>query len=100
MGYDAMRTTYGFSGYIYDTTAHVPWRALNGSSWIQWENAQSITDKINYVQANGLGGWIIWVLGWDYNSSASPQMPLLDAIGKAFARGLQPPTGLQVISVN
>jgi chitinase len=98
MGYNDIVNTYGTSGATYDSTAHVPWKALSGTSWLQWDDPQSITDKINYVQANNLGGWVIWVLGWDYLPGNSPQDPLLDAIGKAFSRP-QPPTNLQIISV-
>jgi hypothetical protein len=58
-----------------------------------------MTDKVNYVQTNNLGGWVIWVLGWDYLPGNSPQDPLLDAIGKASASRPQPPIGLQIISV-
>jgi chitinase len=90
--------TYGYGGSTYDSYAHVPWKAI-GSSWLQWENAQSVTDKINYAYANGLGGWGLWTLGQDYTSGASPTMPLLAAVGAAFAPKLQPPTGLK-ISVN
>ena len=101
MWYDQIRTTYGFTGYTFDTTAHSAWRALNGTSWIQWDNAQSITDKVNYAKANGLGGWTIWLLGEDYNAGQSPTMPLLDAVSKAFHSSSRPlpPTNL-IISVN
>jgi hypothetical protein len=97
IGYASGLATYGATGYTYDTTAHESWKAISGSSWYQTENVQSVTDKVNYVQANGLGGWLIWVLGWDYTPGASPQMPLLDAIGKASASRPQPPTNIQVI---
>jgi chitinase len=96
MGYNSFAASYGISSYTQDSTGHVPWKA-SGGRYLSWEDAASITDKINYVRTNGLGGWVIWVLGWDYTSGASPQMPLLDAIGKASASRPQPPTGLQVV---
>jgi chitinase len=99
MYYYNIVATYGVTSYTFDTTAHEPWRALTGTSWIQWDNEQAITDKINYVQANNLGGWVIWTLDYGYISGATPQDPLLDAIGKASASRPQPPTGLQIISV-
>jgi len=98
VGYNALVARYNTSGVTYDSTAHVPWMTVSSSSYLSWENPQSITDKVNYVQTNGLGGWIIWVLGWDYLPGNSPQDPLLDAIGKAFARP-QAPTAVH-ISVN
>jgi chitinase len=102
LSYSQMLATYGFSGATFDTTAHEPWRALSSTSWIQWDDAQAVTDKVNYVQSNGLGGWLIWWLGGDYTSGASPDQPLLDAVGKAFhsSSRLLPPTNLQIISVN
>lgn len=73
--------TYGATGFTYDTTAHEPWKAVSGSSWINPENAQSVTDKVNYAYSNSLGGWGMWTLGEDYSSSFSPTMPLLTAVG-------------------
>ena len=93
LGYSTIVTSYNVSGANYDSTAHVPWITVSGSSYLSWENPQSITDKVNYVETNGLGGWIIWVLGWDYLPGNSPQYPLLDAIGKASGRPA-PPTGI------
>jgi hypothetical protein len=71
------------SGSTYDSTAHDPWKA-GGGGYLTWENAQSITDKINYVYANSLGGWMLWVMGEDYSSGS---MPLLSAVGAAFTGG-------------
>jgi spore germination protein YaaH len=108
-GYAPGLAMFGYSGSTFDSYAELPWRActsgnpcgsITSDAWLQWENPQSVTDKINYVYANNLGGWAMWVIGWDYTSSASPQMPLLDAVGKAFTSQVQPPTSLQVISVN
>jgi chitinase len=95
--YSSIVANYGTSGSTYDTTAHEPWKALSGANWLQWDDPQSITDKVNYVQTNGLGGWVIWILGWDYLPGSTPQDPLLDAIGKASASRPQPPTNIQVI---
>jgi chitinase len=92
-GYGAFVGAHNVSGATYDTTAHVPWIALSGSSYASWDNAQSVTDKENYVTANGLGGWMIWVLGWDY-TGGSPAYPLLNAIGQAFSP--EPPTGIKL----
>lgn len=85
-----MFSTYGFSitgglaGSTYDSTAHEPWIAQSGTSWITWENTQSITDKINYIKTNSLGGWVIWLVGWDYLPSQTPATPLLNAVAAAM----------------
>ena len=97
LGYSTIVTGYNVGGANYDSTAHVPWITVSGSSYLSWENLQSITDKVNYTKTNGLGGWIIWVLGWDYLPGNSPQYPLLDAIGKASGRPA-PPTGIRAIA--
>jgi chitinase len=99
--YNTLAATYNLSSATYDSAAHVPWLTVsaaggNPAGYNSFENAQSLTDKINYVYANKLGGWMIWTLGMDYTSGS---MPLLDAVGKAFAPKLQPPTGLQITSV-
>jgi chitinase len=102
MYYSTLVATYNLSGATFDSTAKVPWMAVsatggNPAGYISYENAQSVTDKINYVYANGLGGWMIWTMGNDYTSGS---MPLLTAVGKAFAPQPQPPTGLQIMLVN
>jgi len=93
-GYSTIATSYSIGGATYDSTAHVPWIAVGGSSYLSWENPQSINDKVNYVKTNALGGWIIWVLGWDYSPGNSPQDPLLNAVSEAFRP--KPPTGIQI----
>jgi spore germination protein YaaH len=100
INYADILATYGFSGYTQDSTGHVPWKA-GGGGFLTWEDAQSITDKINYVYTNHLGGWMLWVMGQDYTSGS---MPLLTAVGAAFHGGTpptqpQPPTGLQIMLV-
>jgi Glycosyl hydrolases family 18 len=87
LGTENIRVTYGSTGYTYDTTAHVPWKSLSGSSWIATENVQSITDKVNYTKVNNLGGWVIYIIGGDYNASQSPTMPLLNAVNSAMGGG-------------
>jgi hypothetical protein len=67
----------------WDSLAKVPY-TTGSNSWISLDNAQSITEKVNYVKANGLGGWIIWNLSSDYIPTANPQHPLLTAVKNAM----------------
>ena len=49
------------------------------------DNAQSITDKINYVKTNNLGGWgSIWNIMNDYIPGRTPANPLLTAVRNAL----------------
>jgi len=63
---------------------------------LSWDNAQSVTDKVNYAKSNGLGGWMIWVLGWDDLPGQTPEYPLLAAVKAAF----NPSTSLSPCDVN
>jgi chitinase len=89
--YKDIVASYKIGSTIYDPTGHQPWVAVSGGSWLNWDNAQSITEKVNYVRANSLGGWIIWALGYDYIPGASPSNPLLDAAKQALLPPAPPP---------
>ena len=56
------------SGYkrYYDFTSRVPW-LFNGSTFITYEDEQSIAYKANYIRENGLKGAMIWELSQDPN---------------------------------
>ncbi len=99
--YNCLAAAYTLGGSTYDTQAKVPWLAVAAvamtpaicspsslpSGYISYENAQSITDKINYIYAHNMGGWMLWVMGTDYTAGS---MPLLDAVAAAE----QPTTNL------
>lgn len=92
--YNTMAATYNLNSYTYDPTAHVPWSAVSGG-YAQWENAQSITDKINYVYATSLGGWMIWTMG---NDETSGVQPLMNAAAAAFRQpSIAPPIHLNPV---
>ena len=82
-GYGYLASNYSLANATYDSPSQQPW-LTSGSNWISFENPTSLTAKINYIAANGLGGVAIWVLGWDYLPGKSPAYPLLDAIKKAM----------------
>jgi len=93
ISYSNIVANYSISGATYDTTAHEPWIAVT-EGWLSWDNVQSLTEKVNWVKANGLGGWVMWWLGADYVSSSTPTNPLLDAVKQAFRPA--PPTDLRI----
>jgi hypothetical protein len=47
---------------------------------LTYDNPQSGAAKVQYIIAQGLGGWIIWYLGADYVKGDPHQHPLLDAV--------------------
>jgi GH18 family chitinase len=84
VNYKTAANSYKLSSAAYDSVAHEPWIAVDGSSWIGFENAQSITDKVNYAETHSLGGWIIFNLSGDYLPSQNPAHPLMAAIATAM----------------
>lgn len=56
------------SGYqhFFHSTQRVPW-LFNGSTFISYENEQSITEKAGYIKKNGLSGAMVWELSQDPN---------------------------------
>ncbi|MBI2063370.1 MAG: glycoside hydrolase family 18 protein [Candidatus Yanofskybacteria bacterium] len=74
--------------YQWDSLAKVPY--LNGGRFLTYDDARSVTEKVNYAKNRGLGGWIIWELSGDYIPSQNPNQPLLAAIKNAMAAGATP----------
>lgn len=50
----------------YHSDSRVPW-LFNGSTFITYEDEQSIGEKARYIKTNSLGGAMIWELGKDPN---------------------------------
>jgi chitinase len=84
MNYKTAATRYNLSNATYDGVSHEPWITVSSSSWLGIENSQSVIDKVNYVKAQGLGGWIIFNLSGDYLPSKNPAHPLMAAIADAM----------------
>jgi chitinase len=93
--YSDIVANYDTASATYDSIAHVPWLAVSGG-WLNYDNPASITEKVNFARAKGLGGWIIWHLGSDLIPSQTPQEPLLDAVKQAL-HPPAPPTGLHIM---
>lgn len=103
VGYNEFFSQINTQNYRWDSTAQVPYLTNNSGtpSFLSYDNAQSITAKINYVKDHNLGGWIIWALDHDYFPNGNPQHPLMMAIRDAM--GVTPllsPTNLRVVKVN
>ncbi len=71
----------------WDATAHVPYLSYgaatgpHGCGFVSFEDAQSLSDKGDYVVANGLGGAIVWTIGQGYlPAETGSKNPLLDAL--------------------
>jgi chitinase len=87
MSYADIVANYDVSSPSWDSVAQVPWISTpNG--WVTFDNPQSITAKVQYIQKQGLGGWIIWNNSSDYVATQNPSHPLLAAIQSAVGPSL------------
>jgi chitinase len=39
--------------------------AYNGDQWVGYDNVQSLEEKVNYLKAQGFGGWMTWNIDLD-----------------------------------
>lgn len=83
----------------YDAIANAPWlgsaqgQGPQACTYVSYEDAQSIAAKGAWVQAQGLGGTIIWTISQGHVPSlpAGDRDPLLDAVRDAFLGTVAPP---------
>ncbi len=99
MLYSNIHANYNLTNAKLDPLAQVPWLNISATSWLTYDNEQSLSAKVSYAKAQNLGGWFIWNLTGDYIPGGTPTNPLLEAVKNASLAPL-PPTGLQVIKVN
>jgi chitinase len=83
--YNAILPLVTQQNYTWDNSAMVPYINYLGSNpstywYLTYDNPQSIQAKVQYITAQGLGGWIIWYLGGDYVTGNPHPHPLLDAV--------------------
>jgi chitinase len=83
INYNGIVSQYDLSNANWDNEAKVPWLPLT-NEYITYENERSVTEKVDYVESEGLGGWIIWALDSDYSPDKTNKNPLLNAIKKAM----------------
>lgn len=94
---------YGQAGYLaqyeickmggstgYDSSIESAYRQ-NGNQWVNYENGQSITAKVNYIKQKKLGGAFIWSMDQDdfNNVCGNGPYPVMNKInslliGKTF----------------
>jgi chitinase len=94
ISYTNIVANYNVSNPIWDTAAQSPWISIS-NGWLTFDNAQSVTGKVKYVQSNNLGGWVIWEVAEDYLAGQTPSHPLLAAVKSAMA-STNPPATLPV----
>ncbi|KAK1276784.1 hypothetical protein QJS04_geneDACA003806 [Acorus gramineus] len=47
--------------------------AYKGTEWVGYDDSRSVTQKVRYAEAKGLGGYFFWALGQDLNWILSRQ---------------------------
>jgi chitinase len=87
--YQTFAATLPQQGYGWDGSAKVPY-ASSFNTFLTFDNEQSVTEKVNYVRANNLGGWIIWELSGDYMPQQAEKHPLLKAVKTAMTATMAP----------
>ncbi len=92
----------------YDAIASAPWlgaavgQGNPACTYVSYEDAESIAAKGAWVQAQGLGGTIIWTISQGHipNLPAGARDPLLDAVRDAFlGAAVQPPEPVATLQV-
>lgn len=49
---------------VFDNAQKVPY-AYGNNQWVGYDDAESIQNKINYVNNNGIGGMFVWAMDMD-----------------------------------
>ncbi|XP_066245992.1 probable chitinase 10 [Euwallacea similis] len=86
-GYNEIVEKFNAGGWTckWDEEQQVPY-AYSGSTWLSFENEQSIALKVAYAQNNGLGAVMLWSIETeDFLGLSGTQYPLLKAISKALS---------------
>ncbi len=78
---------------LWDQQAEVPYLSIpQTNQFLSYENNRGIEAKLRYVQQKGLGGVIIWDIGWD-DQDENAKRQLLGAINQALSLGKLPESG-------
>lgn len=64
------------TGALYDSSAQAAY--INGDPFTSFSSVDAVEAKINYVNANNLGGVIIWEISQAYFSGTTPHYPLME----------------------
>ncbi|KAI5644636.1 glycosyl hydrolases family 18 domain-containing protein [Phthorimaea operculella] len=72
----------------YDEESAVPY-AFNGRNWVSYDDANSITKKVEWGLTKNVGGIMLWSIETDdFNGLCGEDFPLLRAINKALGRNV------------
>jgi GH18 family chitinase len=80
----------------WDVYAHEPYLGIDepgnaSDTFVTFEDQQSLTDKIDYIKSNDLGGWSVWNINNDYFPS-EPATAQIYPLSHAVALELAGPT--------
>lgn len=82
-----LKTIYPGIQEYWDSAAHAPYMYDKATgAFFSYDNVRSVTDKMAYVKANGLGGAISWMQSHD--KETTPGSPIRDELTKALKEGL------------
>jgi chitinase len=80
---DLEGSDFGAAGYVWDTGPDAPYLTDPAKDrFISFTDERLVAEKVGYVEAQGLGGVMIWDLAADYRPAEPPgkEQPLLEAI--------------------
>ncbi|CAH0715007.1 unnamed protein product, partial [Brenthis ino] len=79
----------------YDALAKVPY-AIQGQNWVSYDDADSLTAKIDYALKYNISGVMVWSIETDdfHGICDSEDFPLLRSINRAVGRSILPPPTL------
>ena len=80
MGYNEICALDNSWNSDYSKEHEVPF-IYNSNQWIGYDNVQSLVKKVNFANANNLGGVMIWSIETDdFRGKCGPKYPLLNAV--------------------
>jgi GH18 family chitinase len=89
-----MQNRYQPQYYHWDKDARVPYLSIDNTGsandlFISYNDPRSVTEKVNYIKQNGLGGLMLWHLRLDYQPEkpAGERRPIMKAVRKALHTG-------------
>jgi len=78
-GSGIMQKYYSAQNRVWDSQAQVPYLSnTSNNTFISYDDSASIAAKSNYIKSNGIGGLILYELGWGYPGNGT--YPLLAAV--------------------
>lgn len=89
-----MQNYYQPAYYHWDKDARAAYLSINNTGsandmFISYNDPRSVTEKINYIKQNGLGGLMLWHLRLDYQPEkpVGQRRPIMKAVRKALHTG-------------